>query len=179
VPSPVADADYLLARGLFCTLDGGSPAPLHFGHDDSCDDVLAAAAARRLPLLVANPDLVRPDGKASPMPGRLMARYAEKYEGAAYPVGKPYEHIYAEAIRRGCDGAAGRVLAVGDSMAHDVAGANRAGVDSAFVCWGIHANDVGVEPGSAAAPLDADRLDAFLTTFDEADRPDFVLPTFA
>ena len=116
----MADADYLLARGLFCTLDGGSPAPLHFGHDDSCDDVLAAAAARRLPLLVANPDLVRPDGKASPMPGRLMARYAEKYEGAAYPVGKPYEHIYAEAIRRGCDGAAGRVLAVGDSMAHDV-----------------------------------------------------------
>ena len=59
-----------------------------------------------------------------------------------------------------------------------VAGANRAGVDSALVCWGIHAADVGVAPGSAAVPLDAARLAAFLAAFEPRDRPTFVLPAF-
>ena len=85
-----------------------------------------------------------------------MARYVTRFGGAAHPVGKPYPYIYEEALRRCAP--AGRVLAVGDSMAHDVAGANRAGVDSALVCWGIHAADVGVAPGSAAVPLDAGSL---------------------
>ena len=110
------------------------------------------------------------------MPGRLMARYVTRFGGAAHPVGKPYPYIYEEALRRCAP--AGRVLAVGDSMAHDVAGANRAGVDSALVCWGIHAADVGVAPGSAAVPLDAARLTAFLAAFEPRDRPTFVLPAF-
>ena len=172
-PARVEEADCLLARGLFATLPGG---PLAWDADDACDDVLAAAAARGLPLVVANPDLVRPDGRASPMPGRLMARYVTRFGGAAHPVGKPYPYIYEEALRRCAP--AGRVLAVGDSMAHDVAGANRAGVDSALVCWGIHAADVGVAPGSAAVPLDAARLAAFLAAFEPRDRPTFVLPAF-
>ena len=66
----------------------------------------------------------------SPMPRRLMARYVTRFGGAAHPVGKPYPYIYEEALRRCAP--AGRVLAVGDSMAHDVAGANRAGVGSAL-----------------------------------------------
>ena len=85
-PARVEEADCLLARGLFATLPGG---PLAWDADDACDDVLAAAAARGLPLVVANPDLVRPDGRASPMPGRLMARYVTRFGGAAHPVGKP------------------------------------------------------------------------------------------
>merc|ERR1739841_286543 len=82
-----------------------------------------------------------------------MARYVTRFGGAAHPVGKPYPYIYEEALRRCAP--AGRVLAVGDSMAHDVAGANRAGVDSALVCWGIHAADVGVAPGSAGISVPA------------------------
>ena len=96
-PARVEEADCLLARGLFATLPGG---PLAWDADDACDDVLAAAAARGLPLVVANPDLVRPDGRASPMPGRLMARYVTRFGGAAHPVGKPYPYIYEERARR-------------------------------------------------------------------------------
>ena len=172
-PTPMDAADCVLARGLFATLPGG---PLAWDGDDVCDDLLETAAARGLPLIVANPDLVRPDGRASPMPGRLMARYVTKFGGRAPPVGKPYPHIYEEALRRCAP--AGRVLAVGDSMAHDVVGANRAGIDSAFVCWGIHAAEVGVAPGSDRVPLDAAKLTAFLGAFDACDRPTFVLPAF-
>ena len=57
-------------------------------------------------------------------------------------------------------------------------GANDAGIDSAFVCWGIHAADLGIEPGSDAVPLGDGRLEAFLGDFGEGGQPTFVLPVF-
>ena len=68
-----------------------------------------------------------------------------------------------------------RVAAVGDSMAHDVAGATAAGVDSIFVAGGVHAADLGVAAG-AGASVDAARLDAFLARFDA--RPTYAVPGF-
>ena len=47
-----------------------------------------------LPLLVANPDTTRPDGKDSPMPGLLAARYRAMGATDIRMVGKPHELIY-------------------------------------------------------------------------------------
>ena len=50
-----------------------------------------------------------------------------------------------------------RILAVGDSLRTDIAGANRAGIDSVLVAAGIHF----AEFGAAADELpDRDRLEA-------------------
>ena len=131
-------------------------------------------------MICANPDysVVLPDGSTGYMPGNIARRY-EELGGAVTYYGKPHPPAFAACRRLLGDGVPPeRVLHVGDSMAHDVAGANRAGVDSALVCWGIHAADVGVAPGSAAVPLDAARLAAFLAAFEPRDRPTFVLPAF-
>ena len=42
-----------------------------------------------------------------------------------------------------------RVLHVGDSLLHDIAGANAAGVDSRFVAGGIHAEELGLDVANA------------------------------
>lgn len=60
-------------------------------------EVLAQALARRpggLPLLVANPDEIRPDGNDSPMPGQLARRYRELGAADVRLVGKPHPLIY-------------------------------------------------------------------------------------
>jgi len=41
------------------------------------------------------------------------------------------------------------VVAVGDSLGHDIGGAQAAGVDSLFVLGGIHRQDVGLVSGTA------------------------------
>jgi ribonucleotide monophosphatase NagD (HAD superfamily) len=45
-----------------------------------------------------------------------------------------------------------RILVVGDSLATDVRGANAAGYDSLFVTRGIHAEELGIEPGADPDP---------------------------
>ena len=52
------------------------------------------------------------------------------------------------------------VAHIGDSLEHDVAGANAAGIDSIFVIGGIHAKDLGLSPtgsdGSGFVVLEKD-----------------------
>ena len=65
-------------------------------------------------MLVANPDLVRPDGKDSPMPGQLAARYRALAAELGLPpadvreVGKPHALVYevrgARAVGRSRNG---------------------------------------------------------------------------
>jgi ribonucleotide monophosphatase NagD (HAD superfamily) len=62
-------------------------------------------------------------------------------------VGKPFPEIYATALRE-LSHALGRnihsreVLAVGDSLATDVAGAAGAGLDSLLLASGVHVRDL-------------------------------------
>ena len=80
VVAPINQADFILARGLFTMLGAGPDLLRKPEAEYSLEaeaEVLAAAYSRRpggLPLLVANPDLLRPDGADSPMPGQLAAR---------------------------------------------------------------------------------------------------------
>ena len=129
VASPIDQADFVLARGLFSMLGAGpdmlrQPAAPYTAEGEA--EILGTALARGLPLLVANPDEVRPDGKDSPMPGQLARRYKEMGASDIRLVGKPHALIYkacrAELAAAGLPPTA-RVAAVGDSLHHDVLGA--------------------------------------------------------
>jgi HAD superfamily hydrolase (TIGR01459 family) len=105
--------------------------------------LLAAAKARDLELLCANPDLVvRIGDRLIVCAGAVAAEYA-RIGGRVVMAGKPFAPIYRLAFAE-IDGVAGRVvdksriLAIGDGIGTDIIGANTAGIDALFIASGIH-----------------------------------------
>jgi HAD superfamily hydrolase (TIGR01459 family) len=96
-------------------------------------------AARKLPMLCANPDLIMftPRGLL-PAPGALAQLYA-KLGGTVHYVGKPHPAIFATALKRLGNPKPERVLVLGDSLDHDIEGGRRAGMLTALVTSGVHA----------------------------------------
>lgn len=159
----VEDADFLMVIGI------DSP---RLGIADY-ETLLAAGAARRLPLVCANPDLKRvsPAGLMD-APGALARRY-EHLGGKVFYHGKPHAAIYQSCLAAlpGC--AAVKVVAVGDSIEHDILGAANAGLRSAFVAGGVHVAELGARWGELPPPAAWRRfLDAAIA------RPDYLLPAF-
>ncbi len=101
----------------------------------------APAIAAGLPLVCANPDVTMfsPRGLL-PGPGAVAALY-RSLGGAVTYVGKPHPQIYAVALKALGNPPPARVLAVGDSLDHDMLGARRIGALGLFVTGGIHAAD--------------------------------------
>jgi HAD superfamily hydrolase (TIGR01459 family) len=111
------------------------------------EPLLAAARAQELPMICANPDLVViHQGHRAICAGAVAERY-EAMGGRVRWHGKPFPSVYATCF--GLLGIAekGRILAIGDSLRTDIAGANRAGIDSVFVTGGIHAAELGLGVG--------------------------------
>ena len=101
---------------------------------------LAACAARNLPMVCANPDLeVIRDGKRVLCAGALAQRYQEM-SGTVRYFGKPDPAVYRQVLQA-LDVA--KVLAVGDALRTDVAGAAAAGLPACWVLGGIHAAELG------------------------------------
>jgi ribonucleotide monophosphatase NagD (HAD superfamily) len=156
------DADLIVARGPFTILTAqgqiSRPEP---GQDSdesettyqaAMDDALQVAARRCVPMVVANPDKVRPDADKSPMPGTIGMAYEEalvrvhpsmKSADVAeliFYVGKPFEDVYEIALR-GRD--LSRACMVGDALETDITGASTVGIDSIWVIQdGIHNDEV-------------------------------------
>ena len=155
-------ADFLLGIGL----DDGR---------DTVDDheaMLQSAAARDLPMICINPDLlVIRLGVQEPCAGALAARY-EAIGGRVRYYGKPYADVYELALAK-LNLPPARVLAVGDGLATDIAGANAAGLDSLLITGGLLADALDLAPGAAPSAHDLDeacraagaRPNAALTTF--------------
>lgn len=121
-------------------------------HDatETADDyraILQAALRRSLPLICANPDLsVEVGGRIYPCAGAIAALY-EEMGGVVFWEGKPHAHAYRQAFRvastlRGKEVSADQVLAIGDGVRTDLAGAAQAGIDALFVAGGLHRDDV-------------------------------------
>jgi HAD superfamily hydrolase (TIGR01459 family) len=126
--------------------------------EDTYEDyrpLLRAARARDLPMVCANPDLVVIHaGRAALCAGAI----AEEYEALGGRVrwhGKPYPSVYDSCLA--LLGIAGRrrILAIGDSLRTDIAGAARAGIASLLIVGGIHAAEF--SPNGA---LDRDKIAA-------------------
>jgi HAD superfamily hydrolase (TIGR01459 family) len=128
------EADYALCTGLW---NDETETPGDY------DPVLGAMAARDLTMVCANPDIVIHRGDVLVYCAGALARRYEEIGGPVVYAGKPHPPIYARAIalaeralRAPLDRA--RVLAIGDGMKTDIAGAAAAGLDALFVTHGIH-----------------------------------------
>ncbi len=121
------------------------------------EDELRLCAAAGLRMLCANPDLeVIRGGERVICAGALAQRYQE-LGGEVRLLGKPDPAIYAPLLER-LGAPRERVLAVGDALRTDIAGAKAAGIDSCWVLGGIHGealdgDHAAVEAEAAAAGL--------------------------
>lgn len=136
----VEEADFLLVIGI------ETP---HRSLDDYLP-TLREAVRRGLPMLSANSDVVRfTSAGLQPAPGALAQRYTAM-GGVVRGYGKPLPAIFLECLGtlNGADRA--RVLAVGDSLEHDILGARTAGIPSLYIRGGI-GQDAGSELEAAIA----------------------------
>lgn len=151
--STMEQADLIVARGTFTIKDGTTV--VHKKHDgedvylQAYHDQLDTAAKRNIPMIVANPDKIRPDADRSPMPGTIGNDYEEKLmKLGTVPdpsrivkyIGKPFSDVYEIALR-GKD--ISRVCMVGDALETDVTGGSAIGIDTIWVVNdGIHNADI-------------------------------------
>ena len=108
--------------------------------------LLEAAYDRRLPFVCANPDLVVDVGGRLYLCAGAIAALYEDLGGEVFWAGKPHASAY-EAASKSAGGIRGaaidrrRVLAIGDSLRTDLAGAAQAGIGGLFIGSGIHRHD--------------------------------------
>ena len=106
-------------------------------HSD-CESLLLSAIKRSLPMLCANPDLTRfVEGSVAPGSGAIALSY-EQLGGEVHYVGKPHPEVYKFCNAFFEERSVRRIVAIGDSLQHDVAGGNAVGLDTAFISGGIH-----------------------------------------
>lgn len=108
----------------------------------SYDDVLEACRRAGLPMICANPDLEVIRGGVRVVCAGLLAQRYEAMGGEVRSLGKPDPAIYGTVLDR-LGVARERVLAVGDALRTDIAGAAAAGIASAWVLGGIHEAHLG------------------------------------
>ena len=104
--------------------------------------------ARKISMVCGNPDVVVERGdKLIYCAGSVADLYASMGGEVIY-AGKPYRPIYKMALAKaeastGSKVSLSRVLAIGDSLRTDLAGAHAFGADFLFVTSGIHAGELG------------------------------------
>lgn len=96
------------------------------------------------PAICCNPDkwMITPSG-LHPAPGAIAALY-ESQGGKVRWIGKPHREIYDYALRR--IGKPRRVLCIGDSAEHDVAGGRSAGLATLLIRTGVSGGQTDFEP---------------------------------
>ena len=70
------------------------------------------------------------------------------------------------------------VVGVGDSLPHDILGAQRAGISSVFVAGGVHFEELGVRQGAGDVPDDDACSVAFLKHLEGRGTPTHTVPAF-
>jgi HAD superfamily hydrolase (TIGR01459 family) len=137
--APLEAADYVVCSGLFND-EGETP--------EDYRPLLERMLARNLVMLCANPDIVVERGERLLYCAGAIADLYRTLGGEVLYAGKPYRPIYdaalakAAAVRRGATPLS-RVLAIGDSVRTDLAGAAALPVDCLFITGGIHSEEVG------------------------------------
>jgi HAD superfamily hydrolase (TIGR01459 family) len=134
------------------------------GWEDTVADysrLLRQCLARRLPMVCANPDLVVMHGAKLALCAGALAQWYEERGGYVRWHGKPYPSVYDTCLVLLDMTDRSRILAVGDSLRTDIAGAAAAGLDSLFIAGGIHAAEFGLESATALEP-DLNRIEAAL-----------------
>ncbi len=135
--SPLKEADYIVCTGLF---------------DDETESaenyrpMLREALDRKLTLVCANPDIVVERGDRLIYCAGAIAELYRELGGEVIFYGKPHRPIYERAIALAAEHGGhpielGKVLAIGDSVRTDLAGAHGFGIGCLFVTRGIHSDE--------------------------------------
>ena len=138
VLAPLEQADYLVCTGL---LDDET---------ETAEDyrpMMLKARERNLPFICANPDIVVERGDRLIYCAGAIAELYRELGGEVIYYGKPHRPIYERAMELAAEQRQGqpvrpeRVLAIGDSVRTDLAGAHGFGIDCLFVTRGIHSEE--------------------------------------
>lgn len=137
VPAPLEQADYIVCTGLFDD------------ETESAEDyrgMMLQARERKLTLVCANPDIVVERGDRLIYCAGAIAELYRELGGEVIFYGKPHRPIYERAMalaaeQRGHPAELRHVLAIGDSVRTDLAGAHGFGIDCLFVTRGIHSEE--------------------------------------
>jgi len=144
----VADAAVAVCTGLY---DDEKETPADYA------SMLANLKARDVPMICANPDQKVERGGRLIYCAGAIARAYESLGGNVSYAGKPFLPIYDLALEiggdtRGTPVAKDRVLAIGDGVSTDIAGAANFGIRSVFIASGVDVN-ANENVGAAAARL--------------------------
>jgi HAD superfamily hydrolase (TIGR01459 family) len=128
------DAELVVCTGLF---NDETETP------EDYDGLLRELAGRKLTMLCANPDHLVERGHNLVYCAGALAQIYEEDGGEVIYAGKPYAPIYElaeETIARlaGRKVARSEILAIGDGIRTDMAGAAEFGLDAVFVASGLH-----------------------------------------
>jgi HAD superfamily hydrolase (TIGR01459 family) len=137
VIAPLEQADYIVCTGLFDD------------ETETAEDyraMMLKARERKLTLICANPDIVVERGDRLIYCAGAIAELYRELGGEVIFYGKPHRPIYQRAMelaaeQRGHAAALGQILAIGDSVRTDLAGAHNFGIDCLFVTRGIHSEE--------------------------------------
>jgi HAD superfamily hydrolase (TIGR01459 family) len=155
---PVVDA--ALADVILITASEGDRYPI-----EHYRNLLAPAAAQKRPAICTNPDKVMLTPKGHRFGAGAIAELYASMGGPVDYIGKPFVRIYEAALALAGNPDLSRVVCIGDSIEHDVAGAKGAGLSACLVRSGI------------LADLDEPALLALFAQHGAT--PDLTMPAFA
>ncbi|CAN5433357.1 TIGR01459 family HAD-type hydrolase [soil metagenome] len=126
--------------------------------------LLAPAAEAGVPCLCTNPDKIMLTKSGTHFAAGRIAELYEELGGRVEWIGKPFPAIYGAVLKSLSNPHKVRIIGIGDSIEHDIAGAKHAGLSAALVRSGI------------LAEMNAQDLEALFRRHDAV--PDFILPRF-
>ena len=158
------EASLILARGPYSVVEPHTQQCLDLRYDPHAyttmrDNILRASAARKVPMLVTNPDKVSPTLPYL-MPGKIGDMYQDMLEEAnssssssslVQRCGKPFGAVYDYCLgtqdmtknNNNHNQRQRRVCMVGDALETDILGGNWAGIDTLWIVGdGIHRRDL-------------------------------------
>ena len=150
---PVSRVSLEEAEGIICT------GPFD-DYNDTPEDYrgrFLSAKVRGLKMLSANPDIVVDVGETRVYCGGALAQLYAEMGGEVMSFGKPHPPIYDLARRRlaaiGLNHDSDQVLALGDGILTDIAGAQSEGIDALFITGGLEAARFGPDVQAPEAGL--------------------------
>lgn len=160
--STLDNAEFILLQGIHYMLEAGDVKTECKQFPDSFLPLLKKAHEKKLPMVCCNPDMVavKPDGSLSTCPGSLAAVY-EEMGGTVHYIGKPHGLVFDLVLQEtGCVADSGkRAIMIGDSLHHDIKGADNTGIDSVFITGGVHAQELGI-PAGVSHSVDREKVEA-------------------
>ncbi len=104
--------------------------------------ILSEAFKNKMLMFCANPDFetVEKNDKKNILCMGTIAQLYQDMGGNVIILGKPSQEIYHEATKCVNSYKKSQMVAIGDSLFHDIIGAKKFGIDSVLITTGIHAN---------------------------------------